>query len=822
MRFCSLCHPAGGLFLPAALVATNASAQSAQGTCEVYAAGDFEIGIRLPDEMSSRTVSVYNVATGLLVDSRTVSPTVFISGTGCNWVAHVGEPVPGTRPAVGMDANTLYRIDLGPGESYYYSLDFSGGFFSHRNAGFPDLLFIGVDNVSPLRVYPTQLGGGAAGRDVADFFPDGHWVLPYDLPTICASTGCNGEEDSNYIFLTPASTTTPLSLPITVRAATGADWRVPAGRTLNWLSSEVSAVRFGASGRLTVKGTLNATGTLLTSTGATTGWGGVRYEAGSGGTLSGVTVERVSGYGAAAVRVTNASPSFSNVVIQRSSSLGSAVTGLVVSGAQAAPTAHVLTVQDMTAGGVVVDNGADLRMTNSFLTGNIGAGLTAGYQSEVFLYPALVGSDATRTRGVQISGSLGSGGNGVTAHSSGDVVFGYAYNPPPGPSYHLNGFGSSTGNAGRGLAASGASVLYAGGSALWQRNRLFSNAANDAEATGNGTAAYVRCDWWNDTTPPFRTAATAGATLDASRWLVQDPYANPVAECTDGSIIDGFGRAAVGVTAARGAVDLPALTLVDRIAAAIEQEPGAAFAVLTAIIAEGSDAPEAAAAVTQIARLAEGDRAPAGAESFLAAAASAPGRLRSAARRGLLGVRHAAGDVDGALAVADALAAGEIDDALAGQVARVYLLSEQGRTDEALSALAAVETLAPGSSEVWLARTHLGLPVEGQPEGGRAAPWEAASQEGTKSLSGALSVGEAYPNPATDRASVTLTLTEPTSVRVVVIDALGREVADVLDEDMGEGAHQARIAVNRLAPGAYLVRVTAGAMVETRRLVVAR
>ena len=760
---------------------------------------------------------------------------------GCHWVVFFDDTGSNGPGRVRLPPDKLHRIDIYPTNgtsnraSYYHFQNTfcvaGSSFFCPRGSagGDPDVLFIVEPTI--VRTLPKPIPGGSiADRTAESYFDeDLNWVFPYDAPKVCALVGCDPDDDTNYVFLARINPQTPTPVAGSPRAPLaldlgvyGREWRVPVGRTYHWSSSDVSAIRFGAGGQLVVVGMLNATGTLLTSTGATAGWGGVQYNAGSGGTLSGVTVERVAGYGAAAVRVTNASPSFSNVLIRRESALGSAVTGLVVSGAQAAPNAHVLTVTGMTAGGVVVDNGADLRMTNSTISGNTGAGLTAGYQSEVFLYPALVGSNASRTFGGQITGSIGISGNGVTAHSSGDVVFGYAYNPPPGSSYHLNGFVSSTSNAGRGLAASGASVLYAGGSALWQRNRLFSNTANDAEATGTGTAAYVRCDWWNDITPPFRTAATAGATLDASRWLVQDPYANPAAECTDGNIIDGFGRTAAGVTAARGAVELPALTVADRISDAIEQEPSVAFVALTAIIAESPDAPEAAAAVTQIARLAEGDRALASAESFIASAASVAGPLQSAARRGLLGIRDRAGDVDGALTVADALAAGEADDALAGQVARVYLLSGQGRTDEALGALAAVEALAPGSSEAWLARTHLGLPVEGPPEGGATAPRVVLSHEASKHLSGVLSVGEAYPNPATNRASVTLTLAEPASVRVVVVDALGREVAVVLDAGMSEGTHSAALDVNRLAPGTYLIRVTAGASVETRRLVVAR
>lgn len=77
------------------------------------------------------------------------------------------------------------------------------------------------------------------------------------------------------------------------------------------------------------------------------------------------------------------------------------------------------------------------------------------------------------------------------------------------------------------------------------------------------------------------------------------------------------------------------------------------------------------------------------------------------------------------------------------------------------------------------------------------------------------------PNPATQRASMRLTLDRPQHVRVSVLDALGREVAVILD---AEASGETRLLVNTaaLAPGVYVVHVQGADFAEMRRLTVVR
>ena len=86
---------------------------------------------------------------------------------------------------------------------------------------------------------------------------------------------------------------------------------------------------------------------------------------------------------------------------------------------------------------------------------------------------------------------------------------------------------------------------------------------------------------------------------------------------------------------------------------------------------------------------------------------------------------------------------------------------------------------------------------------------------------------QAYPNPARvgQGASVTVPfrLAEASAVRIVVYDVLGREVAVLADDELGAGSYEVGWPEARSLPaGSYLVRLTAGATVQTQRLTLIR
>ena len=80
----------------------------------------------------------------------------------------------------------------------------------------------------------------------------------------------------------------------------------------------------------------------------------------------------------------------------------------------------------------------------------------------------------------------------------------------------------------------------------------------------------------------------------------------------------------------------------------------------------------------------------------------------------------------------------------------------------------------------------------------------------------------AYPNPAAGGATLRFDLPEAASVRLGVYDLLGREVARLVDGDVAGGRHEAVLDARALASGVYVVRLVAGADVQTQRVTVAR
>jgi len=83
-------------------------------------------------------------------------------------------------------------------------------------------------------------------------------------------------------------------------------------------------------------------------------------------------------------------------------------------------------------------------------------------------------------------------------------------------------------------------------------------------------------------------------------------------------------------------------------------------------------------------------------------------------------------------------------------------------------------------------------------------------------------LGGVVPNPVTGVGTVTLTLAEGSTVRVEVLDALGRRVLLVHDGPLAAGRHELPLDAGALAPGAYVVRATGDGLGAVRRMAVAR
>ena len=80
-----------------------------------------------------------------------------------------------------------------------------------------------------------------------------------------------------------------------------------------------------------------------------------------------------------------------------------------------------------------------------------------------------------------------------------------------------------------------------------------------------------------------------------------------------------------------------------------------------------------------------------------------------------------------------------------------------------------------------------------------------------------LAIESVFPNPATRRATVRFSVQEAATVRLTLIDALGRTVATLAEGAVAEGEHTAALDASGLAPGLYVVRLSVdGAGVAAR------
>lgn len=107
-----------------------------------------------------------------------------------------------------------------------------------------------------------------------------------------------------------------------------------------------------------------------------------------------------------------------------------------------------------------------------------------------------------------------------------------------------------------------------------------------------------------------------------------------------------------------------------------------------------------------------------------------------------------------------------------------------------------------GNGEAW--RVELpGAPVAAEPDVG---------------FPGGYALHAASPNPASSSVTLRYEVPEAGSVRVVVYDALGREVAVLVGGSVPAGRHEAVFDAGGLPSGLYLVRMTAEGFRQTRTL----
>jgi hypothetical protein len=75
-----------------------------------------------------------------------------------------------------------------------------------------------------------------------------------------------------------------------------------------------------------------------------------------------------------------------------------------------------------------------------------------------------------------------------------------------------------------------------------------------------------------------------------------------------------------------------------------------------------------------------------------------------------------------------------------------------------------------------------------------------------------------YPNPFNPSTTISYRLTQPARVRLEIFDTMGRLVTTVVDENQGAGYHSARFDAGNMNTGAYLYKLTAGSLVDIKKM----
>jgi hypothetical protein len=199
-------------------------------------------------------------------------------------------------------------------------------------------------------------------------------------------------------------------------------------------------------------------------------------------------------------------------------------------------------------------------------------------------------------------------------------------------------------------------------------------------------------------------------------------------------------------------------------------------------------------------------------DAFVAIKAEAPPRLSGGAavvaERG--GHRAASGrGAEGGLR-ADGWIAYEVTDGTPILAERAITEAEAAALEATAAARAAAED-ADGAAEAAVP----GPDAATEPAPEAASPEAAAAGTG---LPAEYALHTAHPNPFADRATLRYDLPEASAVRLAVYDALGREVAVLVDREVEAGRHAAAFDGRALAAGVYVVRMTAGRHAFTQRV----
>jgi hypothetical protein len=89
-------------------------------------------------------------------------------------------------------------------------------------------------------------------------------------------------------------------------------------------------------------------------------------------------------------------------------------------------------------------------------------------------------------------------------------------------------------------------------------------------------------------------------------------------------------------------------------------------------------------------------------------------------------------------------------------------------------------------------------------------------------IPGSFFLMQNFPNPFNPSTTIRYGLPNRSHVTLSVFNALGQQVAQLVNGDMEAGYHEVKFDGSKLASGVYFYRMQAGSYVETRKLLLVR
>jgi len=81
------------------------------------------------------------------------------------------------------------------------------------------------------------------------------------------------------------------------------------------------------------------------------------------------------------------------------------------------------------------------------------------------------------------------------------------------------------------------------------------------------------------------------------------------------------------------------------------------------------------------------------------------------------------------------------------------------------------------------------------------------------------SLSQNYPNPFNPITKVRFSIPLSSVTKLIIYDALGREVETLVDEQLNAGTYEASWNADRFSSGLYFYKLTAGDFVDTKRMI---